>query len=190
MADIIKIRGAAFIPNPWIEVEAGEEGKVEFEGDGREFTPHAINTSRCRLEQEVVVDFIRGEMLTYSDTGFTRMRTMDGDDVEVTEGRASSDGIGVENVEWGDKVKFDLVAEASNPLIEGSAPIEYDLSVEVTQEGAVTLGGGHHGYPCYEFYKQINMADFERLYIYDYRQTDHDLHSLGGKVDYKFEKTV
>ena len=45
----------------WTEAKKDmETGQViQFEGDSREFTPHAVNTMRSRVEQEVVVDFIK-----------------------------------------------------------------------------------------------------------------------------------
>ena len=49
-----------------------QTGKViQFEGDSREFTPHAVNTMRSRVEQEVVVDFYKEEVFSYANTGIT-----------------------------------------------------------------------------------------------------------------------
>ena len=57
----------------WTEAKKDmETGQViQFEGDSREFTPHAVNTMRSRVEQEVVVDFYKEEVFSYANTGIT-----------------------------------------------------------------------------------------------------------------------
>ncbi len=61
MANIVKIRGSVFAPYAWLEpIKDPTTGKIfEYTGDAREFTPHAVNTMRSRLEQEVIIDFYK-----------------------------------------------------------------------------------------------------------------------------------
>ncbi|MGW5983448.1 DUF3238 domain-containing protein [Bacillus mycoides] len=76
MVNIVKIRANVFIPMSWTEPQKDvQTGRViQFEGDSREFTPHAVNTMRSRVEQEVVVDFGSFEQIythDFRETGDT-----------------------------------------------------------------------------------------------------------------------
>lgn len=60
MVDIVKLRAATFIPLTWLDSPRRGEETIQFQGDDRGFTPHAVNTGRSRVEQEVVIDLSPG----------------------------------------------------------------------------------------------------------------------------------
>ncbi|GAB6553104.1 hypothetical protein bcgnr5378_06410 [Bacillus cereus] len=191
---IVKIRASVFIPMSWTEprhdIKTGNI--VEFEGDSREFTPNTINAMRSRIEQEVVVDFHKKEIFTYVNTGITtkRVTTPDGS-VSKRRGKASTKGIVCTDINWGiDEVKLQMSASASNPLNELAPTADYSLHVTIHKEGVVHIEGSHDGFPCYEFYKQVNFEPFVVLHTHDFRETGDTPEALGGEMEYNFNKTL
>ncbi|CAM3670729.1 DUF3238 domain-containing protein [Mesobacillus zeae] len=194
MIHMVKIRASVFIPIPWTEPRKDlQTGKViQFEGDSREFTPYAVNTMRSRIEQEVVVDFYKKEIFSYANTGITteRVTDLDGSVIKRT-GKASTEGILCTNIVWSsDDVKFQMSASASNPLNVYAPPVDYLLTVHVKNDGIVEVQGSHDGFPCFEFYKQVNFGPFEQIYTHDFRETGDTPEALAGEMEYSFKKIL
>ncbi|AUS08913.1 permease [Laceyella sacchari] len=194
MTNIIKIRASVFIPMAWTEPKKDiKTGNViQFGGDAREFTPYAVNTMRSRIEQEVVIDFYKKEIFTYANTGITteRVTAPDGSVYKRT-GKASTKGILCTNIVWSsDDVKFQMSASASNPLNLYAPPVDYLLNVHAKKDGIVKIQGAHDGFPCFEFYKQVNFGPFEQIYIHDFRKTGDTPEALAGEMEYSFEKIL
>ncbi|WP_243526846.1 DUF3238 domain-containing protein [Bacillus pseudomycoides] len=194
MANIVKIRGSVFAPYAWLEpIKDPTTGKLfEYTGDAREFTPYAVNTMRSRIEQEIVVDFYKKEIFTYANTGITteRITTPDGS-VNKRTGKASTENILCTDVVWkSNDVKFKMTASASNPLNVYAPPVDYLLTVHVQKDGTVDIEGAHDGFPCYEFYKQVNFGLFEKIHTHDFRETGDTAEALGGDMEYSFKKIL
>ncbi|MED3687701.1 DUF3238 domain-containing protein [Peribacillus butanolivorans] len=194
MINIVKIRASVFIPMSWTEPKKDiQTGKViQFEGDSREFTPYAVNTMRSRVEQEVVVDFYKKEILSYANTGITTERVTNPDgSVNQRKGKASKEGILCTNTVWSsDDVKFQMSASASNPLNVYAPPVDYLLTVQVKKDGSIDIQGAHDGFPCFEFYKQVNFGPFEQIYTHDFRETGDTPEALAGEMEYSFKKIL
>jgi hypothetical protein len=194
MANIVKIRASVFIPMSWTEPKKDiQTGNViQFEGDSREFTPYAVNAMRSRIEQEVVVDFYKKEIFSYANTGITteRVTTPDGS-VNKRTGKASTEGIMCTNIEWSsDGVKFHMSASASNPLNVYAPTVDYLLTVHAKKDGSIDIQGAHDGFPCYEFYKQVDFGLFEQIYTHDFRKTGDTPEAMGGEMEYSFKKIL
>lgn len=194
MINIVKIRACLFIPMAWTEPKKDTQtGKViQFKGDSREFTPYAVNTMRFRVEQEAVVDFYEKELFSYANTGISTERVTNPDDSvnERTE-KASTEGIQCTNIIWGfDDVRFQMSASVSNPLVEKVPSADYLLNVQVTRDGKIDIQGTHDGFPCYEFYKQIDFGPFEQIYIHDFRETGDTPEALAGEMEYSFTRIL
>ncbi|WHY77153.1 DUF3238 domain-containing protein [Neobacillus sp. WH10] len=194
MINIVKIRASVFIPMSWTEPRKDiQTGKViQFEGDSREFTPYAVNTMRSRVEQEVVVDFYKKEIFSYANTGITTERVTNSDgSVNKRTGKASTEGILCTNIVWGsDDVKFQMSASASNPLNVYAPPVDYLLTVHVINDGSIDIQGTHDGFPCFEFYKQVNFGPFEQIYTHDFRETGDTPEAMAGEMEYNFKKIL
>ncbi|MRS06767.1 DUF3238 domain-containing protein, partial [Bacillus anthracis] len=50
--------------------------------------------------------------------------------------------------------------------------------------------GVHDGFPCYEFYKQVDFGPFESIYIHECRETNDTPAALAGEMEYSFKTTV
>ena len=166
MTNIVKIRASVFIPMSWTEAKKNmETGKViQFEGDSREFTPYAVNAMRSRVEQEVVVDFYKEELFSYANTGITteKITSPDGS-VSKRTGKASTENIVCTDITWNSEgAQFKMSASASNPLNVYAPPVDYVLNVCVKQDGSIDIQGEHDGFPCFEFYKQVDFGSFEK----------------------------
>ncbi|MEH7356596.1 DUF3238 domain-containing protein [Neobacillus drentensis] len=194
MINIVKIRASVFIPMSWTEPRKDiQTGKViQFEGDSREFTPYAVNTMRSRVEQEVIVDFYKKEIFSYANTGITTERVTNSDgSVNKRTGKASTEGILCTNIVWGsDDVKLQMSASASNPLNVYAPPVDYLLTVLVKNDGSIDIQGAHDGFPCFEFYKQVNFGPFEQIYTHDFRKTGDTPEALAGEMEYNFKKIL
>lgn len=191
MVELIKIRGSVFIGGmlylPPIQDSSGMI--YEYQGDAREFTPHAVNTGRCRVEQEVVIDFVKQRINSFSDTGVTvlKMTAPDGL-VEYKQGKASTDGIRIEDEMWsGDTVSLTMRASVSNPLRSDAPTVDYALQINAHKDGTVQVKGSHDGFPCYEFYKQVDFGDFQLLHAHDFRKTADTPAAMAGDMEYHFE---
>lgn len=194
MTYIVKIRASVFIPMSWTEPKKDiQTGNViQFEGDSREFTPYAVNTMRSRVEQEVVVDFYKKEIFTYANTGITteRVTTPDGS-VNKRTGKAGTEGILCTDIVWSSNdVKFQMSASASNPLNVYAPPVDYLLIVHVKKDGTIVIQGAHDGFPCFEFYKQVNLGPFEQIYTHDFRETGDTPEALAGEMEYSFKQIL
>ena len=194
MNTIVKVRASVFIPMSWTEPKKDTQtgNVIQFEGDSREFTPYAVNAMRSRIEQEAVVDFYKKDIFTYANTGITteRIITPDGSVIKKT-GKASTDGILFTDIIWGsDDVKFQMSASASNPLNVYAPPVDYLLTVHVKKDGTVDIHGEHDGFPCFEFYKQVNFGPFEKIHTHDFRETGDTAEALDGDMEYSFTKKL
>ncbi|MEH7515589.1 DUF3238 domain-containing protein [Gottfriedia acidiceleris] len=194
MTNIVKVRASVFIPMSWTEPKKDiQTGNIiQFEGDSREFTAFAVNAMRSRIEQEVIVDFHKKEIFSYANTGITteKITTVDGS-VKKRTGKASTKSILCTDIVWGtDDVKFQMSASASNPLNVYAPPVDYLLTVNVKKDGVVDIQGAHDGFPCYEFYKQVNFGPFEQLHVHDFRETGDTPEALGGDMEYSFKKII
>lgn len=194
MTNIVKVRASVFIPMSWTEPKKDiQTGNIiQFEGDSREFTAFAVNAMRSRIEQEVIVDFYKKEIFSYANTGITteKITTADGS-VKKRTGKASTEDILCNDIVWGtEDVKFQMSASASNPLNEYAPPVDYLLTVYVKKDGIVEIQGAHDGFPCYEFYKQVNFGPFEQIHVHDFRETGDTPEALGGDMEYSFRKIL
>jgi len=192
MAELIKIRGSVFIggmlylppiPDP-------STGMIyEFQADAREFTPHAVNTGRCRVEQEVVIDFVKQKISSFADTGVTVLRlTAPDGTIEYKQGKAATEGIQVEGVTWTENsASLTMRASAGNPLRPDAPTVDYSLQIIAYKNGDVQIKGSHDGFPCYEFYKQVDFGEFQLLHAHDFRKTGDTPASMAGDMECHFE---
>lgn len=164
----------------------------EYAGDAREFTPYAVNTKRSRLEQEVVVDFYKREIFTYADACIVTVKITNPDgSIEYQKGETSTENIACTNIVWSeDEVSFEMRASASNPLNAAAPAADYFLTIRVNESGTVHVEGLHDGFPCYEFYKQIDFGSFELIYTHDFRKTDDTPAALAGEMEYSFKTKI
>jgi hypothetical protein len=190
MAAIVKLRAATFIPLAWLDSPREGEEHLQFRGDNREFTPHTVNTGRSRVEQEVVVDLAREDVLTYADTGRSKERVERPNGTrEVHEGKADASGISVTDVAWDEGCNLLMRAEAANPLVEEAAPVTYEARATVTFDGDIQIAGVHDAFPCFEFYAQTDFEPFRRVYTYDYRESGGSPLDLPGPPECEFDVT-
>lgn len=183
---LIKVRIATFIPDAWISsARASGDRRVEFRGDDREFSPYTGNTGHSRVAQDVVIDFGREVVSAHPETGQSVERVIAPDGtVTIRTATASTDGITCTDVAWADSgVEFTAAASVSNPLNEASPPVDFVFDVRALPDGTVDLTGRHDGFPCFEVYKQIEFGAFERVYAYDYRETDASPKALADPMD-------
>ncbi|MFP3414782.1 DUF3238 domain-containing protein [Bacillus sp. SIMBA_074] len=194
MVNIVKIRGSVFASYALLKpIQDPATGRVfEYAGDAREFTPYSVSTKRSRLEQEVVVDFYKREIFTYADACIVTVKITNPDgSIEYQKGETSTENIACTNIVWSeDEVSFEMRASASNPL-NGAAPAaDYFLTIRVNESGTVHVEGLHDGFPCYEFYKQIDFGSFELIYTHDFRKTDDTPAALAGEMEYSFKTKI
>lgn len=194
MVNIVKIRGSVFAPYALLKpIQDPATGRVfEYAGDAREFTPYAVNTKRSRLEQEVVVDFYKREIFTYADACIVTVKITNPDgSIEYQKGETSTENIACTNIVWSeDEVSFEMRASASNPLNAVAPAADYFLTIRVNESGTVHVEGLHDGFPCYEFYKQIDFSSFELIYTHDFRKTDDTPAALAGEMEYSFKTKI
>ncbi|KWU64780.1 permease [Bacillus mycoides] len=194
MVNIVKIRGSVFAPYALLKpIQDPATGRVfEYAGDAREFTPYAVNTKRSRLEQEVVVDFYKREIFTYADACIVTVKITNPDgSIEYQKGETSTENIACTNIVWSeDEVSFEMRASASNPLNAAAPAADYFLAIRVNESGTVHVEGVHDGFPCYEFYKQIDFGSFELIYTHDFRETDDTPVALAGEMEYSFKTKI
>ncbi|MET7017821.1 DUF3238 domain-containing protein [Bacillus mycoides] len=194
MVNIVKIRGSVFAPYDLLKpIQDPVTGRVfEYAGDAREFTPYAVNTKRSRLEQEVVVDFYKREIFTYADACIVTVKITNPDgSIEYQKGETSTENIACTNIVWSeDEVSFEMRASASNPLNAAAPAADYFLTIRVNESGTVHVEGLHDGFPCYEFYKQIDFGSFELIYTHDFRETDDTPAALAGEMEYSFKTKI
>lgn len=188
MAAIVKLRAATFIPLAWLDSPREGEENTQFRGDDRGFTPHTVNTGRSRVEQEVVVDLDREELLAYADTGRSKEYTDRTNDTrKLREGKADTSDITVTDVIWEEGCELRMHAEAANPLVEAADPVTYEARATVKPDGDIHLTGVHDAFPCFEFYAQTDFKSFTTLYTYDYRKGDGSPLDLAGPPECEFQ---
>ncbi|MDC6159464.1 DUF3238 domain-containing protein [Bacillus albus] len=194
MVNIVKIRGSVFAPYASLEpIKDPATGRsFEYAGDVREFTPYAVNAKRSRLEQEVNIDFYKREIFTYADACIVTVKITNPDgSTEYQKGETSTENIVCTNIIWGeDEVSFEMRASASNPLNAAAPAADYLLAIRVNKSGTVQVEGVHDGFPCYEFYKQVDFGPFESMYTHDFRETNETPAALAGEMEYSFKTTV
>ncbi|HDR5650872.1 TPA: DUF3238 domain-containing protein [Bacillus anthracis] len=194
MVHIVKVRGSVFAPYALLEpIKDPATGRLfEYAGDAREFTPYAANAKRSRLEQEVNIDFYKREIFTYADACIVTVKITNPDgSTEYQKGEISTENIVCTNIVWGeDEVSFEMRASASNPLNAAAPAADYLLAIRVNKNGTVHVEGVHDGFPCYEFYKQVDFGPFESIYIHDFRETNDTPAALAGEMEYSFKTTV
>lgn len=192
MAEIMKIRASVFIGGMLYlpPIQDPETGMTyEFQADAREFTPHAVNTGRCRVEQEVVIDFVKQRICSFADTGITVLKITAPDGaVEYRQDKASAAGIVVDDEEWTEgAVRLTMRASAANPFSADAPSVDYVLQLTAFQNGEVRVKGSHDGFPCFEFYKQVDFGEFELLHAHDFRKTGDTPAAMDGEMEYHFE---
>lgn len=194
MVNIVKVRGSVFAPYASLEpIKDPATGRsFEYAGDVREFTPYAVNAKRSRLEQEVNIDFYKREIFTYADACIVTVKITNPDgSTEYQKGETSTKNIVCTNIVWGeDEVSFEMRASASNPLNAAAPAADYLLAIRVNKSGTVHVEGVHDGFPCYEFYKQVDFGSFELIYTHDFRETNDTPAALAGEMEYSFKTTV
>jgi Protein of unknown function (DUF3238) len=194
VANIVKIRGSVFAPYAWLEpIKDPATGRIfEYTGDAREFTPNAVNTMRSRLEQEVIIDFYKKEIFTYANACIVTVKITNPDgSIDYKKGKAGTENIVCTNVVWGsDEVSFEMRASASNPLNTVAPAADYLLTIRVNESGVAHIEGSHDGFPCFEFYKQIDFGPFEQIYTHDFRETGDTPEALAGEMEYSFKMTI
>ncbi|WP_242294073.1 DUF3238 domain-containing protein [Bacillus cereus group sp. BfR-BA-01381] len=194
MVNIVKIRGSVFAPYALLKpIKDAATGRVfEYAGDAREFTPYAVNTKRSRLEQEVIVDFYKREIFTYADACIVTVKITNPDgSIEYQKGETSTENIACTNIVWSeDEVSFEMRASASNPLNAAAPAADYLLAIRVNKSGTLHVEGVHDGFPCYEFYKQVDFGLFESIYTHDFRETNDTPAALAGEMEYNFKTKI
>ncbi|EPZ0459295.1 DUF3238 domain-containing protein [Bacillus sp. CD3-5] len=194
MVNIVKIRGSVFAPYALLKpIKDAATGRIfEYAGDAREFTPYAVNSKRSRLEQEVIVDFYKREIFTYADACIVTVKITNPDgSIEYQKGETSTENIACTNIVWSeDEVSFEMRASASNPLNAAAPAADYFLVIRVNTSGIVHIEGLHDGFPCYEFYKQIDFGSFEKIYTHDFRETNDTPAALAGEMEYNFKRKI
>ncbi|HDR4708206.1 MULTISPECIES: DUF3238 domain-containing protein [Bacillus cereus group] len=194
MVNIVKIRGSVFAPYALLKpIKDAATGRVfEYAGDAREFTPYAVNTKRSRLEQEVIVDFYKREIFTYADACIVTVKITNPDgSIEYQKGETSTENIACTNIVWSeDEVSFEMRASASNPLNAAAPAADYLLAIRVNKSGTLHVEGVHDGFPCYEFYKQVDFGSFEKIYTHDFRETNDTPAALDGEMEYSFKTKI
>ncbi|AAS39794.1 MULTISPECIES: DUF3238 domain-containing protein [Bacillus] len=194
MVNIVKIRGSVFAPYALLKpIKDAATGRVfEYAGDAREFTPYAVNTKRSRLEQEVIVDFYKREIFTYADACIVTVKITNPDgSIEYQKGETSTENIACTNIVWSeDEVSFEMRASASNPLNAAAPAADYLLAIRVNKSGTLHVEGVHDGFPCYEFYKQVDFGSFESIYTHDFRETNDTPAALAGEMEYNFKTKI
>ncbi|MGG2935717.1 DUF3238 domain-containing protein [Bacillus pacificus] len=194
MVNIVKIRGSVFAPYALLKpIKDAATGRVfEYAGDAREFTPYAVNTKRSRLEQEVIVDFYKREIFTYADACIVTVKITNPDgSIEYQKGETSTENIACTNIVWSeDEVSFEMRASASNPLNAAVPAADYLLAIRVNKSGTLHVEGVHDGFPCYEFYKQVDFGSFESIYTHDFRETNDTPAALAGEMEYNFQTKI
>ncbi|MHC2834914.1 DUF3238 domain-containing protein [Bacillus sp. F9_6S_D1_P_5] len=194
MVNIVKIRGSVFTPYVSLEpIKDPATGRLfEYAGDAREFTPYAVNAKRSRLEQEVNIDFYKREIFTSADACIVTVKITNPDgSTEYQKGETSTENIVCTNIVWGeDEVSFEMRASASNPLNAAAPAADYLLAIRVNKSGTVHVEGVHDGFPCYEFYKQVDFGPFESMYTHDFRETNDTPAALAGEMEYSFKTAV
>lgn len=191
MADIVKLRASVFIGGvEWMPpiTDPASGCQLEFAGDLRGFTPHAVNTGRSRVEQEVVVDFVKRKLRAFAGTGVSIIKiTAPDGTVSNEQGHAPTDCIVVENEQWQEGyVSFTMKSSVSHPLRPHAPAPDYLLQVKVETNGTVHVQGSHDGFPCYEFYKQADFGPFELLYSHHYMDSGDTPAAMGGEMEYHF----
>ena len=167
-------------------------GRVfEYAGDARGFTPYAVNTKRSRLEQEVIVDFIKRNFhICRCLHRYCKITNPDGS-IEYQKGETSTENIACTNIVWSeDEVSFEMRASASNPLNAAAPAADYLLAIRVNKSGTLHVEGVHDGFPCYEFYKQVDFGSFESIYTHDFRETNDTPAALAGEMEYNFKTKI
>ena len=194
MVHIVKVRGSVFAPYALLEpIKDPATGRsFEYAGDTREFTPYAANAKRSRLEQEVNIDFYKREIFTYADACIVTVKITNSDgSIEYQKGETSTENIVCTNIVWSEgEVSFEMRASASNPLNAAAPAADYFLTIRANESGTVNIEGVHDGFPCYEFYKQVDFGSFELIYTHDFRKTDDTPAALAGEMEYSFKTTV
>ncbi|MDA2770618.1 MULTISPECIES: DUF3238 domain-containing protein [Bacillus cereus group] len=194
MVNIVKIRGSVFAPYALLKpIKDAATGRVfEYAGDARVFTPYAVNTKRSRLEQEVIVDFYKREIFTYADACIVTVKITNPDgSIEYQKGETSTENIACTNIVWSeDEVSFEMRASASNPLNAAAPAADYLLAIRVNKSGTLHVEGVHDGFPCYEFYKQVDFGSFESIYTHDFRETNDTPAALAGEMEYNFKTKI
>lgn len=195
MADIVKLRASVFIGGlRWLPPihDPASGNQLEFAGDIRGFTPHAVNTGRSRIEQEVVVDFAKRRLVPFASTGVTVLKITASDGtVSCLQEQASAEGIIVENEQWGEEeVSFTMKSSVSNPMRPDAPSPDYVLRVKVQADGTTQVQGSHDGFPCYEFYKQTDFGPFELIHSHNFLETGDTPAAMAGEMEYHFEKTL
>ncbi|WP_088042072.1 DUF3238 domain-containing protein [Bacillus sp. EAC] len=191
MVEIIKIRSSVFIPEVlWMAPRIDPTSGIQFEfgADAREFSPHTVNTMRSRIEQEVIVDFVKRELFLHCQTGITKAKiTYPDGKVEYLSDKASTSGITCQHIDWlPESVRFVMLASASNPLRPNAPTVDYAYDLECFSDGTVSIKGRHDGFPCYEIYKQVDFSEFQLIYQHDFRKTGDTPDALDGPMEYQF----
>ncbi|QQE78712.1 DUF3238 domain-containing protein [Alicyclobacillus sp. SO9] len=194
MAEIVKIRASVFIGGMnWLPPRETPETREihEYAADGRWFTANAVNTGRSRVEQEVTVDFMKRKLFTFANTGVTTLRVTEADGSQyLKEGKAATDGIVVKEESWSiHEVSFVMRASARNPLRLDAPTVDYEVNATVQENGTIQVSGSHDGFPCYEFYKQVDFGEFELIYVHNFHETGDTPAAMSGDMEYHFEKT-
>ncbi len=81
-------------------------------------------------------------------------------------------------------------ASASNPLNAAAPAADYLLAIRVNKSGTLHVEGVHDGFPCYEFYKQVDTGSFESIYTHDFRETNDTPAALAGEMEYNFKRKI
>lgn len=195
VANIVKIRASVFIGGmSWLPAmhDPVTGCKLEYAADIRGFTPQAVNTGRSRVEQEVTVDFVKQRLVLYANTGVTTLRITSAEGgVQYKEGKAPTDGITVENESWSEhEVAFVMKASVRNPLRLDAPTVDYRLDITVHKDGIAHIRGSHDGFPCYEFYKQVDFGEHQLIQSHHFLDTGDTPEAMAGEMEYHFEKTV
>jgi RHS repeat-associated protein len=140
------------VPNPFALFSQTKS----FKGDNRSFDPKATS---FRTEQKVQVDFDNKKVTTLNNTasGSTGLDSK-GNVTQTSQAEKAGPTPTYDKgaMEKGNSTTINMQVDASNQLVPGAPPINYDVNITISQQqdGSVNynMTGSTDGFPAYEFY--------------------------------------
>lgn len=191
MANIVEVRVACFIDDPWIlfGTDAVSGRQTWFEGNSRGFTYFTENQlSLFKMAQHVVVNFGSQTVNVYNQVGPTRKKVTEsnGTVVSLTAGSTNTNSMQYTTSINSSEANIWLRGASANPQVNLSPDIDWDYNVKVKSNGEVTVQGHHDGYPNHEIYKRIDGGSPVTILNFN-KQT---LASLFPPMEHSINKTV
>lgn len=151
------LRYTTFLTNKWLKNPNFLSKYRYFAGDNRGFDPEAAS---YRTRADVTIRFAEDglDVNLSSDIGTTKAYGWSKKFKE--EGRASSDGIQMEETDRSDeKVSFRLSHAVGNPLMVTAPPVDYEVCASFYKRGHYDMTGTHDQSPHHEVYVRREGSD-------------------------------